>query len=296
MSMIIGSHVEVSGTEMLLGAVKKAIDYGATTFMFYTGAPQNSIRKDISLFNMEEAHELMAKHNINPDNVIVHAPYIINVANSSNSETREIGIRFLRNEIDRTFKLGMKTLVLHPGAHVGMGIEKGIETLINSLNEVLDVDETDVKIAIETMAGKGSEIGFTFEQVKSILDGINKKDRVGVCLDTCHINDAGYDIVNHYDEVIGEFDRIIGLDKLIVIHLNDSKNPLGAKKDRHENIGYGFIGYETIVKFAHDERFKDIPKILETPYYLEKPLYKEEIEMIKKKEFVRIKEQEPAFK
>ena len=175
----------------------------------------------------------------------------------------------------------MKTLVLHPGAHVGMGIEKGIETLINSLNEVLDVDETDVKIAIETMSGKGSEIGFTFEQVKSILDGINKKDRVGVCLDTCHINDAGYDIVNHYDEVIGEFDRIIGLDKLIVIHLNDSKNPLGAKKDRHENIGYGFIGYETIVKL-HMMKDLKIFKILETPYYLETS-YKEEIEMIKKR-------------
>lgn len=292
MKMILGSHIDVSGKEMLLGAVNKAANYEATTFMFYTGAPQNSIRKDIKLFKKEEALELMDKVGINKDHVIVHAPYIINLANTKNNDIREAGIKFLKNEINRTSYLGMKTIVLHPGAHVGMGIDEGIESLIKSLNEVLNSDESDVKIAIETMSGKGSEIGFTFDQIKKILDGVERKDKVGVCLDTCHIHDAGYDIVNHYDEVLNEFNQIIGFEQLLAIHLNDSKNPLGARKDRHENIGYGYIGFNTITRFAHDERFKDIPKILETPYYEDKPLYKEEIKMIKVKEFNKLKNQE----
>ena len=278
--MKIGSHVGMSGKEMMLGSVKEALSYGANTFMLYTGAPQNTRRKDVSELRVEEAWELMRANDITE--FVVHAPYIINLANTVKSEIYQLAVDFLKTEIERTAAMGSKTLVLHPGSHVNAGADAGIDSIIKGLNEVLTQD-TPVYIALETMAGKGSEIGRTFEELKAIYDGVDKKERLRVCFDTCHVNDAGYDIVNHYDEVFDEFDRILGLDQIAVFHINDSMNPLGAHKDRHANIDKGTIGYNTLKRLIHDERFMAVPKILETPWVAvegtdkKEPPYKEEI-------------------
>lgn len=281
--MIIGSHVSFSKKEQLLGCVKDAIGYGANTFMFYTGAPQNTVRMLIDDDLTMEAFKLMKSNNINSNNIIVHAPYIVNLANENNFS---FSINFLKDEIKRVEKLGMDKVVLHPGSHVGVGIDKAIDNIIFCLNEVL-VD-TNVKILLETMAGKGSEVGSNFYELKRIIDGINNKDNIGVCLDTCHINDAGYDI-SDFDNILDEFDKIIGLDKLLCVHINDSKNKIGMHKDRHENIGFGHIGFDNMIKIIYNEKIKDIPKILETPFVKcdnkSYPPYKFEIEMIKNKCF-----------
>lgn len=279
--MIIGSHVSFSKKEQLLGSVKEAISYGATTYMFYTGAPQNTTRVPLEKEMTEKAFKLMRENNIDPKNVIVHAPYIINLANEKNFE---FGVNFLKQEIKRVEELGFDKIVLHPGSHVGIGTEKAIENIIKCLNQA--VINTDVKILLETMAGKGTEVGASFEQIKQIIDGIKNQNNIGVCLDTCHISDAGYDM-NKFDEILQQFDKIIGLDKLLCIHVNDSKNPIGAHKDRHENIGFGYIGFDNLINVIYNEKIKDVPKILETPYVKDEkesyPPYKFEIEMIKEK-------------
>lgn len=289
--MIIGCHVGCSGNKMLLGSVEEALSYGANTFMFYTGAPQNTRRKPIEDFMLEDAIKLMSENNIDYSNVVVHAPYIINLANTTKPETFDIAVSFLREEIQRCEKLGIKNIVLHPGSHVGEGIDVGIARIIEGLNMVLTKEQT-VKIALETMSGKGTECGHTFEQIAAIIDGVELNHLLTVCLDTCHINDAGYDIVNNLDEVIEEFDKVIGLDRLAVIHLNDSKNERGAKKDRHANLGFGHIGFDPLINVVYHPRLVNIPKVLETPYIeCEKtakrmyPPYKHEIEMIKSKTF-----------
>ena len=284
MSLIIGSHVSFTKDKQMLGSVIEALSYGSNTFMFYTGAPQNTARKEIDDNLTVLAHNLMSNENINIDDVIVHAPYIINLANDKN---HEFSVNFLKQEIDRVEKLGVKKLVLHPGSHVGLGVEKGIENIISALNEVIEKD-TKVTICLETMAGKGSELGTSFEQLKKMIDGVKYNDKVAVCLDTCHINDAGYDM-NNFDQVLEEFDKIIGLDKLLVLHINDSKNEKGAKKDRHENIGYGTIGFDNLEKVLYHEKLKDVPKILETPY-IDTEIgklapYKFEIKMIRERKF-----------
>ena len=280
----LGSHVGMSGKEMLLGSAKEAVSYGANTFMFYTGAPQNTRRKEISELNIEPAWEYMKEHGI--DEIVVHAPYIINLGNSVKPETFSLAVEFLAKEIDRTIACRSHTLILHPGAHVGAGVEIGTAQIIKGLNEVLTA-ETDCCIALETMAGKGSEIGRTFEELKMIYDGVHKKDRLRVCFDTCHVNDAGYDLVHDYDGVFKHFDQVIGLDQIAVFHINDSLNPLGAHKDRHANIGQGTIGFETLHRLVHDPRFMEIPKILETPWLCAEgetkktiPPYKEEIQQL----------------
>ena len=281
MELIIGSHVSFKKEEQLLGSVKEAISYGANTFMFYTGAPQNTARQPLNEVKNKEAIELMKENGIDINNVIVHAPYIINLANLAN---QDFAVNFLTEELKRVEQLGVSKLVLHPGSHVGVGYEEGIKNIISSLNKVID-RTTNVTILLETMAGKGSECACNFEQVKKIIDGVNYSDKVAVCLDTCHIHDAGYSLDN-FDEVLTNFDKIIGLDKLQCIHVNDSKNDLSAHKDRHENIGYGFIGYDNLIKVIYHEKLKSVPKILETPY-VDKlyPPYKFEIEMIKNKKF-----------
>lgn len=284
-AFLIGSHIQVAGQGMLLKAVEDTIKYGASTFMFYTGAPQNSVRKPTTSFLKEAAFEAMKTAGIDPKNVIVHAPYIINLGNSINPDTYNIAVSFLKEELRRVADLGFSTVVLHPGSHVKAGEDVGITQIIRGLNEVLEDDQTNVTIALETMAGKGSEIGYRFEHLAQIIAGVTKKERIGVCLDTCHIHDAGYDIIEHYEDVMNEFSNIIGFERLKVIHVNDSKNEIGAKKDRHENIGFGKIGFTTLMKFIYDDRFKAIPKILETPYIEECPPYQEEIRMIKEKEF-----------
>jgi deoxyribonuclease-4 len=283
----LGCHVGMAGKEMFLASAKEAASYGANVFMLYTGAPQNTRRKDISELNIEAGWEYARQHGI--EEIVVHAPYIINLANTVKPETYELAVEFLEKEIIRTAAMRSRIMVLHPGSHVNAGVEAGIAQFIKGLNTVLNQNDDDVYIALETMAGKGSEVGRTFEELKAIYDGVDKKDRLRVCFDTCHVNDAGYDIVNHYDEVFEEFDKVIGLDQIAVFHINDSMNPLGAHKDRHANIDKGSIGYETLHRLVHDERFIDVPKILETPWLAEegsdkktKPPYKEEIEWLLK--------------
>ena len=289
MSMKIGSHVGMSGKEMLLGSAKEAVSYGANTFMFYTGAPQNTRRKEISELNIDPAWEYMKEHGI--DEIVVHAPYIINLGNSVKPETFELAVEFLAKEIERTIACKSHTLILHPGAHVGADTEIGTAQIIKGLNEVLTKD-TDCVIALETMAGKGSEIGRTFEELAAIYDGVKYNEKLRVCFDTCHTNDSGYDIVHQFDEVIDRFDRILGKDQIAVFHINDSKNPRGAAKDRHANIGFGEIGFDALSYIVHHKDFEQIPKILETPYIPDPENkkksyapYKYEIEMLKSKKF-----------
>lgn len=283
----LGCHVGMAGKDMFLASAREAASYGANVFMLYTGAPQNTRRKDISNLNIDAGWEYAHEHGI--DEIVVHAPYIINLANTVKPETYELAVEFLEKEIVRTAAMRSRILVLHPGSHVNAGAEAGIAQIIKGLNTVLNQNDDDVFIALETMAGKGSEIGRSFEEIKAIFDGVNKKDRRRVCFDTCHVNDAGYDIVNHYDDVFAEFDKVIGLDRIAVFHVNDSMNPLGAHKDRHANIDNGTIGYDTLHRLVHDERFADIPKILETPWLCEEgsakktiPPYKEEIAWLRK--------------
>lgn len=287
--MKIGSHVGMSGKEMLLGSAKEAVSYGADTFMFYTGAPQNTRRKEISELNIDPAWEYMKNHSI--DEIIVHAPYIINLGNSVKPETFSLAVEFLAKEIDRTINCRSHVLILHPGSHVGAGTEIGTEQIIKGLNEVLTAD-TDCVIALETMAGKGSEIGRSFEELARIYDGVKYNSRLRVCFDTCHTSDSGYDIIRNFDHVIEDFDHIIGKDQIAVFHINDSKNVPGAAKDRHENIGFGKIGFDALNYIVHHPDFEDVPKILETPYIPSTvnpkrsyAPYKYEIEMLRKGKF-----------
>lgn len=283
----IGSHVSMSGKDMLLAASAEAVSYGANTFMIYTGAPQNTRRKKIEDLNIEAGRRHMEMNGISE--IIVHAPYIINIGNTTNPDTFELGVRFLRSEIERTEALGAKQIVLHPGAHVGAGTELGIKKIIEGLNEVLTGKE-QLQIALETMAGKGSECGKSFEELAMIMDGVNFNDRLSVCFDTCHTHDAGYNIVDDFDGVLNEFDKIIGLDKLKVLHINDSKNTVGMRKDRHENIGFGHIGFNALNYVVHHPQLQEVPKILETPFVGEdknnkKPPYKFEINMLREQAF-----------
>ena len=285
--MLIGSHVSMSGKKMLLQAAEEAASYNASTFMIYTGAPQNTRRKKIEDLNIENGQAAMKEYGLS--NIVVHAPYIINIANTTKPEVFNLGVEFLQSEIERTEALGAKDIVLHPGAHVGAGEEKGIKKIIEGLNEVL-TNDNDVRIALETMAGKGSECGKTFEELAQIIDGVEHNERLSVCFDTCHTNDAGYNVKEDFDGVLNEFDKIVGLDRIKVLHVNDSKNPQGARKDRHENIGFGYIGFDALNYIVHHDTFKNIPKILETPYVGEdkknkKPPYKFEIEMLKEQQF-----------
>lgn len=287
--MKLGCHVGMSGKEMMLGSVKEALSYGANTFMLYTGAPQNTRRKDISELRIEEAQALMKEQAM--DEFVVHAPYIINLANCVKPETYQIAVEFLEVELQRTAAMGSKTLVLHPGSHVGEGVDAGTAQIVKGLNSVLTKD-TSVHIALETMAGKGSEIGRSFEELAKIYDGVVYSDKLRVCFDTCHTSDAGYDIIHDYDGVMEQFDRVIGKDQIAVFHINDSKNEPGAAKDRHENFGFGHIGFEALMQVVNDENFAAIPKILETPYVKDPdnakksyPPYAYEIAMIRRGKF-----------
>ena len=280
--LLIGSHVSFS-KEQLLGSVKEALSYGSTTFMFYTGAPQNTFRSKISDDLTKEAFNLMKDNNIDINKVIVHSPYIINLANNKEEDKYEFSINFLIEEINRCNMFSIKNLVLHPGSHVGLGSEIGLNNIINALNIVISKTDS-VRILLETMAGKGTELGTNFDDLKYIIDNVKDKDRIGLCLDTCHLNDAGYKI-DEFDKILDEIDSKIGLSYVKCVHVNDSKNELGAHKDRHENIGYGTIGFNSLINVIYNERLKDIPKILETPYINDKAPYKEEIEMIRKKSF-----------
>lgn len=282
--LIIGSHVSVNAPNMLLGAVQDSLSYNANTFMFYTGAPQNTLRRPISTFKVEEAKKLMAENNIDINNVIVHAPYIINLANTVKKETQEIAVNFLIQELRRVHEIGCKYLVLHPGSHVGAGEEVGLKAIVDNLNTVLSQDNTDVIILLETMAGKGSELGKTFDELAYIINNTIHNERLGVCMDTCHLSDYGYDISN-FDAILDEFSAKIDISRLKCIHINDSKNDREARKDRHENFGFGTLGFNNLINIIYNPRISNIPKILETPWVGDFPPYKEEIEMIRNRVF-----------
>ena len=278
--LLIGSHVSFKKETGLLGSLEEALSYNSTTFMYYTGAPQNSKRLPLDKDLIEKAHEKMKAKGIDISKVIVHAPYIINLANDD-IEKHNFAVSFLKEECKRCETLGTLKLVLHPGSHVGCGTEKGIKNIIEGLNEVLG--DTKTTILLETMAGKGTELGTSIEQIKEIIEGV-KYNNIGICLDTCHLSDSGYDM-KEFDSVLEKLESYNLLDKVLCIHINDSKNPIGAHKDRHENIGFGYIGFDTLISIIYNEKLKDIPKILETPYINDKAPYKEEIEMIKSKKF-----------
>ena len=282
--LLIGSHVSFDKNSQLVKSVKEAISYNANTFMFYTGAPQNTLRCDINDGLTLEALNLIKTSDIDYSKVVVHAPYIINLANKTDISKYEFSINFLRNELERVEQLGCKYLVLHPGSHVGQGIEEGIKNIAFALNEVLRNNKS-VMILLESMAGKGSEVGTTIDELKQIIDLVDNKDMIGICLDTCHLNDSGYDL-KEFDKILDEIDKKIGIDKIKCIHINDSKNEKGAHKDRHENIGLGTIGFDTLINIIYNKRLENVPKILESPYVdkIYAP-YKQEIEMIRKKEF-----------
>lgn len=290
MSLLIGSHVSFNKDTQLLGSVKEAISYGSTTFMFYTGAPQNTRRCELSVNQTALAVNLMKENNIDINNVIVHAPYIINLGNNSKKESYDFSINFLKQELKRCETLGIKYLVLHPGSHVNLGVQTALDNIVFALKEVLK-NETYTNILIETMAGKGTEVGTDIDQIKYIIDNVNSKNLM-VCLDTCHLNDSGVDI-SKFDEYLDLFDQKIGIDKIGCVHVNDSMNEIGARKDRHANIGFGKIGFDSLINVIYNKRLENVSKILETPYITENddskkriyPPYKEEIEMIKNKKF-----------
>jgi len=281
--LFIGSHVSFKSDSGLLGSVEETLSYGANAFMFYTGAPQNTQRSAIDDLKTYEGLKLMQDNNMKLENVIVHAPYIINLANNTDISKWEFACNFLRQEINRCNTLGVKYMVLHPGSSVGLDRNYAIGNIIKGLNNVL-IDDDKIVILLETMALKGTEIG-SIDEIKTIIEGVNNKKNIGVCLDTCHLNDAGIDISN-FDEFLDEFDKKIGIDKIKCVHVNDSKNEFGSHKDRHENLGFGTIGFDNLLSVIYNKRLEDIPKILETPYIdKEIPPYKFEIEMIKNKEF-----------
>lgn len=279
--LVIGSHVSFNKDTQLVGSVEEALSYGSNTFMFYTGAPQSTQRSPISNELTMKAIKLMEENGIDYSKVIVHAPYIVNLANPDEMK-REFAINFLKQETSRCDQLGVKYMVLHPGAHVGIGVEEGIKNIIDGLNKILE--NRKVMILLETMAGKGTEIGSNFNEIKSIIDGVIYKNNIGVCIDTCHLNDAGYDI-SKFDELLDEFDRIVGIDYIKCVHLNDSMNPREAHKDRHQNIGYGEIGFDSLINVCYNNKLESVPKILETPYVGDKAPYKYEIDNIKNKTF-----------
>lgn len=286
----LGSHVGMSGKEMFLGSVKEALSYGANTFMVYTGAPQNTRRKDISELNIEAGLALAREHGIHE--FIIHAPYIINLGNTEKAETFQLAVEFLAKEIERSVAMQATTIVLHPGSHVGAGEKAGIAQIVKGLNEVLTPD-MPITVALETMAGKGSELGKTFEELAAVYDGVVCNEKLRVCFDTCHTHDAGYDIIHDFDGVMDKFDRLLGKKQIAVFHINDSKNVQGAAKDRHENIGFGEIGFDALNYIVHHKDFTEVPKILESPYVTENdsvaqktlPPYLQEIRMLKEGKF-----------
>lgn len=297
--LLIGSHVSLGGNEQFLGSVKQAVSYGANAFMVYTGAPQNTIRKPIHELQIKPALALMKQEHIEPKHVIVHAPYIVNLANPDPVK-HSFAVDFLSQEVIRCGALKSEIMVLHPGAHMNEGSISGIERIAKGINQIIrNTPKLNVVIALEGMAGKGTEVGRNFQELADIIHLIDNPARIGVCLDTCHSNDAGYDVVTSFDSVLDLFDEVIGLHYLKVIHVNDSKNPIESHKDRHENIGFGTIGFTPLMNIIYHPRLAHLPKILETPYIPstkeEKksyPPYRFEIRMIKDKKFnPRMKEE-----
>lgn len=282
--LILGSHVSYKNDTQLIGSVKEALSYGSNAFMFYTGAPQNTRRGAIDDLKTIEALNIMKENDIKLEHVICHAPYIVNLANNQDLEKYQFAQNFLRNEIDRCETLGVKYIVLHPGSATKLERSYAINNIVEGLNNILREDD-NIVILLETMAGKGTELGINIEELKYIISNVNLTDKVGVCLDTCHLNDSGIDI-SKFDEYLSEFDKEIGIDKIGCIHVNDSKNPISSHKDRHENIGFGTIGWDNLINVIYNPKLSSVPKILETPYVdRDYAPYKQEIDAIKTKIF-----------
>lgn len=269
----IGCHV--SSGKGYVNMYKDTIYVGGNTFQFFTRNPRGGSVKEVDIDDLNKFIELSQKDNF--AYLLAHAPYTLNCA-SKDPHIREFAIKVFKEDLKVLNLLPKVYYNFHPGSHVGQGEEEGISLIIDALNNVIEEDQPTM-ILLETMAGKGSEIGYTFEQIRKIMDGVTFKDKVGVCLDTCHVSDGGYDIVNDLDGVLNHFDQVIGLDHLKAIHLNDSKNIMGSRKDRHEKIGEGYLGRETFRKIINHPKLKDLPFILETPNELDG--YKEEIELLK---------------
>lgn len=289
MNLIIGSHVSFNNKKQLLGSVEEAISYNANTFMIYTGGAQSTMRSDINDELTYEGHKLMLENNINAKNVIVHAPYIVNLANRSDKTKYDFYIDFFIKELDRCKMLGLDKIVLHPGSATTCSKEEAIENIAHGINLIYK-STTNTMILLEFMSGKGTEVGTSIDELKAIIDKIDDKDRIGVCLDSCHMNDAGIDI-SKIDEFLDEFDSKIGIDKIKCFHINDSMNQFNSHKDRHANIGYGTIGFNNLLNIVYNKRLEGIPFILETPYINRNQSdayapYKMEIESIRKKEFI----------
>ena len=289
MNLIIGSHVSFNSKKQLLGSVMEAVSYNANTFMIYTGGAQSTARSSINDEFTYEAFKVMLENNINPKNVIVHAPYIVNLANKSDERKYDFYIDFMTNELNRVKELGLDKIVLHPGSATTCSREEAILNIANGINKIYE-KTSDVMIFLEYMSGKGNEVGTSILELKNIIDNINDKDRIGVCLDTCHMNDSGIDI-SKFNEFLNEFDSMIGIDKIKCVHVNDSMNTIGSHKDRHANIGYGTIGFDNLINVIYNERLNGIPFILETPYINRNNKdayapYKMEIDSIKNKKFV----------
>lgn len=271
--MVIGAHLSASKgyTHML----KEAMSIGANTFQFFTRNPRGGQAKDIDEKDIETFLQLSRENNFGK--ILAHAPYTLNCC-SAKPETIRFAVDTFADDLKRMEYTPGMLYNFHPGSHVGQGEEKGIELICKALNTVL-FPEMTTTVLLETMAGKGSEMGKTFEELKAIIDGTELSDKLGVCLDTCHVSDGGYDIVNDLDGVLEQFDKIIGIDRLKALHLNDSKNPLGAHKDRHEKIGEGFIGVDTFERIVNNKYLKDLPMFLETPNELDG--YAKEIALLK---------------
>lgn len=287
--MILGSHVSMSSPKMLLGSAEEAVSYGANAMMIFTGAPQNTRRKKTTAMNIPAAQAYMKDHG--PQYIMGHAPYIINLGNTKKPDKYDFAIEFMKAEVQRCDALGITALSFHPGAHVGAGVPAALKSIAHGLDEVLKTNP-HVSIAIETMAGKGTEVGTSFEQLAQIIDLTPHNDQLSITFDTCHTNDAGYNIKQDFDGVLNEFDQIIGLDRLSMIHLNDSKNPQGSHKDRHENIGFGTLGFDTLNYICHHPQLENVPKIMETPFVTvdaesKKTVapYKAEIQMLTTQQF-----------
>ncbi len=269
----IGCHLSASKGYLNMG--KEAVKIGANTFAFFTRNPRGGSAKEIDENDVKSFLEFAEEHEF--ATLVAHAPYTLNAC-SDKSETREFALNTMRDDLRRMEYTPNQYYNFHPGSHVGQGVDAGIDCIVKQLNEVLTEDMTTT-VLLETMAGKGSEIGRSFEELKRIIDGVNLKNKLGVCLDTCHVYDAGYDIVNDLDGVLDEFDRVIGLDYLKALHMNDSKNPFESHKDRHEKIGEGSIGFDTMVNVINNDRLQGLPIILETPNELDG--YAHEISMLK---------------
>lgn len=255
----IGCHL--SASKGYTNMAKETLEINGNTFQFFTRNPRGGQAKDI---NEEDIKNFLAiKEEKKFAKILAHAPYTINVC-SADENTRRFGIETMKDDLKRMEYTPNNMYNFHPGSHVGQGVEKGMEFIIDALNEILTEQQTTT-VLLETMAGKGSEIGRSFEELRTILDGVKLNHKLGVCLDTCHVYDAGYDIVNNLEEVLNEFDKVIGLDRLKAIHINDSKNPFASHKDRHEKIGEGFIGLEAFEKIINHPKLKDLPFFLETP-------------------------------